>query len=133
MWFDLLADINDLCFIMSEHSATGFGLCGSKHTVVTKCWGYNRLNFVTWDVWTVCSKHCICVSCTLNKVLLSIPHKQCSPPLCHSPTKVPATHIAWLAAPNFSANPSFPVLIQTQRHLNNMLLYVLCASKCCIV
>ena len=73
-------------------------------------------------------------SCTLDKVLflISIPRKQCFPPLCHSLTKAPASHIARLAAPNSSANPSFPVFTQRQRHLNDLLLYVLCASKCCI-
>ena len=121
MWFDLLADINDLCFKVSEHSAAVFGLCGLKHTVVTNA-GATTGSFVLQDVWTVCSKRCRCVSCTLDKLLFPIPRKQCSPPLCHSPTKAPASHSAWLAAPNFSANPSFPVLMQTQRHLNNLLL-----------
>ncbi len=98
----------------------------------SQCWDYNRLIFVTGCEDCLVQTLQVCVLHT-GRSLFSVPHKQCSPPLCHSPTKAPATHIAWLAAPSFSANPSFPVLMQTQRHFNNLLLYVLCAFKVCIL
>lgn len=125
MGFDLLANINDLCFKVSEHSTAASGLCGLKHTVVPNAGAATSL-ILLQDIWTVCSKSCRCGFCTLDKSLSSIPRKQCFPPLCHSPTKAPASHSAWLAAPNFSANPSSPVLTRTQHHLQSASVCVVC-------